>query len=670
MHRGAALSKVKDFECSPDTVLVLGGVIVAAPTIGREQQLAKWFPALLFVLACLQYCNTVTYDYAWDDKLVITANTYTTRGLKGLPDIFTKRVSIPYKSEYRPVPQALHAIEYDLFRGSPHAGHAFNILWYACACVLVYAFGRFVFFQLGELFAFLTAVLFLVHPLHVEVVANIKSRDEILALCFGLSGIMLLVKALEQKRWLLYVGGVACFLAACLSKSNAVTMLPLVPLVAWFRSPGLKVSRTLAASGGILAACTLALVALIRHSQTTVSPDLALHLNSSVLNNIFLWSAHTETIKPTALVIIARYVRLFLYPHPLIHQYGYDQVPLNHWADVTTWLVIAGLAGLALFVYRAWKRKIPLSFAVVFFAVTYSVYSNLLFFAPDTMADRYMFIPSVGLAMIAVYAVFKLASLDLSATALSGTRARVVMGLFGIVLAAYFTRTVVGSRDWQNDSTLIHNRIRYMQNNAAAQAIYGYTLNKERYETASPELKEQRQVEAMKAFTDAIRIYPDFQAAWMAIGKLFAERGIYDKAELAFFKAQRLEPLSPDSYYCLGALYATQQDTDLAIPYLEKAVLLNPQMEEAYEALGKAYLSSNNIENLGSMTATARKWFPDNTNLEALQASYSFRMRDDARAFELARDVLSKDPQNTLALAVLSSPRVQASLTAGSQKVP
>src|SRR5262249_39908497 len=163
--------------------------------------------------------------------------------------------------------------------------------------------------------------------------------------------------------------------------------------------------------------------------------------------------------------------------------------------------------------------------------------------------------------------------------------------------------------------------------------------------------------EAMHAFTEAIRIYPDFQAAWVAVGKLFAERGIYDKAELAFFKAQRLEPLSPDSYYCLGALYTTQQDTDLAIPYLEKAVLLNPQMEEAYVALGKAYLSSNNIENLGSMAATARKWFPNNTNLEALQAIYSFRMGDNARAFELARDVLAKDRQNTLALAVLSSPR-------------
>jgi hypothetical protein len=125
--------------------------------------------------------------------------------------------------------------------------------------------------------------------------------------------------------------------------------------------------------------------------------ETPLHLNSSVLNNIFLWSAHTETIKPTALVVIARYGLLFLYPHPLIHQYGYDQIPLSHWSDATLWLVIAALVALAWLVWRNWKRKLPLGFGVAFFAITYSVYSNLLFFAPDTMADRY--VHSVGWAL-------------------------------------------------------------------------------------------------------------------------------------------------------------------------------------------------------------------------------------------------------------------------------
>jgi len=198
-----------------------------------------------------------------------------------------------------------------------------------------------------------------------------------------------------------------------------------------------------------------------------------------------------------------------------------------------------------------------------------------------------------------------------------------------------------------------------MENNAAAQAIYGHTLDRESAEVIPPGMKRERKAAAMRAFTQAIRIYPDFQAAWVAIGKLFAEQGIYDKAELSFLKAQRLEPLSSDAYFCLGTLYLMEQDLDLATPYLEKAVLLDPKKEEAYVMLGKAYLQSNNLDNLGAMTKTAREWFPQNAAVEALQATYYFRKQDYRQAFELARGVIANDPQNILALTILSSPMSQ-----------
>lgn len=633
--------------------------------MARPHRLATVLPVLVFLIAVAQYLQTAWFDFAWDDKLVITANEYTTRGIDGLADIFTRRVSIPYKSEYRPIPQALHAIEYDLSGGSPHVGHLFNVLWYGLACVLVYALVRFVFPGHDGLFALLVALLFVVHPLHVEVVANIKGRDEILALVFGLCGVMLLVTALERGRASLLTVGAACFAVACLSKTNAVTLLPLVALVAWYRSKETGVTRRLAMSLAAIAACCVVMVAAIRYLQSTVSTDLALHLNSTVLNNIFLWTSRPETIVPTALVNIGRYLLLFLYPHPLIHLYGHDQIPLSRWSDVVPWLVLASLAATAFVTLRSWKSRLPLAFGVAWCVVTYSAYSNLFFFAPDTMADRYMFVPSIGLALLAVHGVFRAAGLDAQAPALTGTRARIVITLFAAVLVAYSARTAVGSRDWRNDSTLIHNRIRYMPRNAAAQAIYGHTLVRESYEEAGPERRLERKAQAMKAFTQAIRIYPDFQAAWIAIGRLFAEQGMYGKAELAFLKAQRLAPLNPDAYFSLGTLHFAQQDLVLAIPYLEKAVLLDPDMEEAYVMLGKAYLQGNQVDNLGSMTATARKWFPDNVDVKALRAAYYFRADHYAEAVELARQVIEKNPQNILALTILSSPLAQNALNKG-----
>jgi len=620
----------------------------------------KVWPVLIFAVAFLQYANTVPHDYAWDDKLVITANDYTKKGTAGLLEIFTKRVSVPYKSEYRPVPQALFAIEYDLFQANPHAAHFFNAFWYALTCLMLYFFVRFCFPDLHKLFPFLVALLFVVHPLHVEVVANIKSRDEILTLIFGLAAVMLLVAALEKKSWKFLIAGIFAFGLAFLSKTNAVTLLPIVILVAWYRSQGATLSRKLIITTIVIAVCSSGLVILIRYLQNTASDENSMQLNSTVLNNIFLWTAHPHTIIPTALVIIVRYLQLFLYPHPLIHLYGYNQIPLSHWGDIATWAVITGLAALGWIIVRTWRRKSLLVFGVLFFAITYSVYSNLFFYAPDTMADRYMFIPSIGLVILAVSGVFRLAGLDFLRPQIKTQRAKIVTAVFCLLLGALFVRTYVGNRDWQNDYTLIYRRIQYMDNNAAAQAIYGSMLDKESSETASADLRRAKKLAAMKAFKRAIEIYPDFFWAWLSVGKIFAEEQSYDKAELAFLKAQQLEPLNSDCYFYLGTLYLAQQDDTLSIPYLEKAILLEPKKEGAYVMLGRAYLHFNKIDNLGSMTTTARKWFPGNVELEALQATYYFRKQSYRQAFALARSVISKDPQNILANTILSSPSVQS----------
>jgi hypothetical protein len=620
----------------------------------------RWaWTSCVFLLACIQYVNTVSHDYAWDDKLAITANDYTKRGIRGLPDIFTKRVSVPFKSEYRPVPQALHAIEYQVFGRNPHVGHVFNVLWYAVTCVMVYAFARFVFPRFDAQFAFLVALLFLVHPLHVEVVANIKSRDEILASLLGLSSIILLVTALERSSWRLVAAGGACFAAACLSKANAVALLPMTALVAWYRSNGVSVSRRLAVGMSAVAGCSIACVAAIRASQSSVSPDVELHLTSTILNNIFLWTARPDTIVPTALVNIARYASLFAFPHPLIHLYGYDQIPLSTWRHASTWIVILCLVGCAVLVWKTGRRKLPLAFGLVWAAVTYAPYSNLFFYAPDTMADRYMFIPSVGVAIVAAYAAFQLARVDLQAPAWNRPRARVVLVLCTAMVVAYSATTYAANMDWKNDSTLIHSRIQYMENNAAAQAVYGYTLHEESLTLTSTDERRERKREAMRAYTRAIRIYPDFQGAWLAIGKLFAEEGVYEKAELSFLKAQRIEPLNPDSYVCLGTLYLAVRDHERAVTYLEKAVLLDPKMEEGYVMLGRAYLQAGEIDNLGAMATSASKWFPENTELAALLATYYFRSHDYAQAFALASGVMHRDPGNLLASAILSSPMVQ-----------
>ena len=190
-------------------------------------------------LALLLYANTIPHQYALDDAVVITRNSHTKSGLAGIPKLLFQDSIAGFLQEretfhvpggrYRPLSLITLAVEHQLFGLSPHLSHAINALLYAGTAVLIFA-------MFASLFAnsaaapwwrclpFLTALIFVVHPLHTDVVANIKGRDEILALAGGLGTVLLAL----QHRHVALVG--LCFFAALLSKESAITFLAVVPL--------------------------------------------------------------------------------------------------------------------------------------------------------------------------------------------------------------------------------------------------------------------------------------------------------------------------------------------------------------------------------------------------------------------------------------------------------
>ncbi|HPZ61909.1 MAG TPA: hypothetical protein PLC96_08040, partial [Bacteroidales bacterium] len=149
---------------------------------------------LLFVVATILYLPTITFDYTLDDALVMTGNKYTQQGISGTKDIFTHDLFEGFFGEgkqivaggrYRPFTQFIFAIQKDLFGFHPWIGHLTNILSYALLMVILFLtikallsfppFNK----ENAKLIAFLATVLYLFHPIHTEVVCNIKSLDEI-----------------------------------------------------------------------------------------------------------------------------------------------------------------------------------------------------------------------------------------------------------------------------------------------------------------------------------------------------------------------------------------------------------------------------------------------------------------------------------------------------------
>ncbi|HRN93164.1 MAG: glycosyltransferase family 39 protein [Chitinophagales bacterium] len=205
-----------------------------------EFWLERYRYRIVFVFSFLLYANSIFNYYALDDNLVATTNSQqphrlTSKGIPAIPEIFTEpyyKDAQGYAFDYRPIALATFAIEHSLFGDNPHVSHFFNVLLYALLCVLLLKTLEALLRNYNPLLAFVCTLLFVAHPVHTEVVASIKNRDEILALLFMLLACLAYFKTEERATniWLYYLLFVVVFILSILSKPTAIVMLPIVIL--------------------------------------------------------------------------------------------------------------------------------------------------------------------------------------------------------------------------------------------------------------------------------------------------------------------------------------------------------------------------------------------------------------------------------------------------------
>ena len=167
----------------------------------KSKPISKIFPIVVFILGFVLYANTLGNGYAFDDSIVITDNQFTQKGFAGIPDLLTKDFfeGLYGKSleltggRYRPLSLVSFAIERGIFGDNPLIGHLVNALIYGLCCLfLFHVVARFTSYTSS--IPYVTSILFCFHPIHTEVVANIKSRDEILCFLFLMLTIRLFQK--------------------------------------------------------------------------------------------------------------------------------------------------------------------------------------------------------------------------------------------------------------------------------------------------------------------------------------------------------------------------------------------------------------------------------------------------------------------------------------------
>ena len=235
----------------------------------------------------------------------------------------------------------------------------------------------------------LATLLFIAHPIHTEVVNNIKSADEMLCLLFFLTSATawLIYADTADVRWR-YVSFAAYAVALC-SKETAVPMVVTLPAL-WYFFRQRSVRASLVAAIPFLA---LALLYLgVR--QAVLASEPATNI-VTLLNNALLATSDGPTRFASALAYLSKYAGMLFWPHPLSFDYTYDAIPLHTFADPAAWAGVALCVGLGAVLVTGFRRRRIEAFAVLWCGASMVLVSNLLFLI-STNFRRAAVVPAVG----------------------------------------------------------------------------------------------------------------------------------------------------------------------------------------------------------------------------------------------------------------------------------
>ena len=421
--------------------------------------LRRDFQILTFVLCLttLVQINTLFNQFTYDDALVITHNQFVQQGIKGIPQLITNsfyagfdgQKSLLAADRYRPVALVTFALENSLFGINPFLSHLVNLLLFLILLVLLQRFLLDWFSNWLDSWGIGIALLFFaIHPLHTEVIANIKSRDEILSFIFIFQSVLCL------KRQKYFVTGI-WFLLAMFTKESAITFIGIIPLLTYFFGSGSK-STLLRSILPYLIATTLFIV--IR------SIYVGNQLNSvSDIGNSPYFLASSEQAFTTKVYLLFKYIMLLFYPYSLSYEYGFNQIPYLNYASPQFWMSAIILFSLLLFAIVFTKRKSPSSFLIYYFFVTIFLASNLVLDLGAIFAERMAFVPSLAFALL-IGMIFQ--------NIFSQIKFNLVQVILSSILLIYFgffsLLTWQRNKVWFNNETLFLNDVQTSPNSIRA----------------------------------------------------------------------------------------------------------------------------------------------------------------------------------------------------------
>ena len=562
----------------------------------QKQILIVYIALTVVTLAVFWQVNQ--YDFVnFDDPVYVTENIHIQSGIT--LDGFRWAFSTKYTGLWNPLIWLSLMLDYQLHGLNAGGYHLTNLILHIMSALLLFwLFNR----MTGAIWrsAFIAA-LFALHPLHVESVAWIAERKDVLSAFFWMLTLCLYVYYTEKPAIRRYLLVLLCFACGLMSKPMVVT-LPMVMILLDYWPLGRLQSQKIEPH-----LTEVMPVSTNQERQETKSEKGALKENISPSNDrklsetkiagiIPLWQLREKipffvlsavfaiiTLYPqykpsikyfplgsriaNAPVSFVTYLEKTFWPHDLAVFYPFsDQLPV--WQVLGAVLLILVISAA---VIVAVKRLPYLFVGWLWYAITILPVIKIVQVGNDAMADRYTYLPSIGIAIMLAWGtplLFPRADM----------RKKILFpaGIAALAIIAVLTWQQCGY--WKNSITLFSHALQVTKNNYLAHASLASGLG-----------KEGKIGEAIAHYNEAIRLTPDYAAAYSNRGIAYAKLGQYQRAIENYNAAIRLTPDYAIAYNNRGIIYCVLGQYQLAIDNCNEAIRLQPDYAEAYSNRGLDY---------------------------------------------------------------------------------
>lgn len=560
---------------------------------------------ILVIVGLVLYANSFSNHYALDDGIVIQKNDYVQSGFRGIGKIlktdayesFYRQMNAKQQlsgGRYRPLSVVTFAIEQQIFGSDAKVKpeddvaavrHFVNVALYILSVVLLLYLLRNFIFKETPAVAFLTCIIFLIHPLHTEVIANVKSRDEIMSFLFIVLTFIAMFRYRDTKQTKQLLYGLLFYFLALLSKEYGITLLVLIPML-------LYIVRKETLRDSIVATIPFIFVGvlylLIRFSIVGVGSTVA---NPDVLNNPYMFATGTEKWA-TRIEILNHYLKLLFVPYPLSSDYSYSTIPYTNFGNWKVWAAVAIHVSMIVATIVLFFRRNILSFALAFYLLHLFLISNFLMDIGATMGERLVYHSSFGFAIIIAVLIYQLMKKAAEETQLKATMA------FSLLITVAAASVVIPrNAQWKNDASLFIADAETVPNSALVNGNAGkaYIDLSER-----PENKEQEKELIRKSIPllkKAISIHNKYVNGYLNLGVAYYKLEDYEAARECWEKAREIYPNNPylkTNFGLLGMIYYNEAmkvgatKPEEAIKFLEKATSVDPSNPDLWYHLGGA----------------------------------------------------------------------------------